>query len=96
MDENAMPYIIERIRYLAKINMKLKPQITGNIGLYYVCYCLSRLGWNVMPTACNAPGIDIIAYNSNCSTFIGVQVKALSKRDPVPLGSSLDGIQGDF
>ena len=25
-------------------------QTVGNIGLYYVCYRLSRLGWNVMPT----------------------------------------------
>ena len=36
-----------------------KPQITGNIGLYYTCYQLSRLGWNVMPTSRNARGIDI-------------------------------------
>lgn len=29
-------------------------RITGNIGLYYVCYELSRKGWKVMPTARNA------------------------------------------
>jgi hypothetical protein len=23
--------------------------VVGNIGLYYVCYRLSRLGWSVMP-----------------------------------------------
>ena len=76
--------------------MKLEPQITGNIGLYYTCYHLSRLGWNVMPTARNARGIDIIDYNSNGSRFIGVQVKALSKRNPVPLGTNLNRIMGDF
>ena len=76
--------------------MKLEPQITGNIGLYYTCYHLSRLGWNVMPTARNARGIDIIAYNSDGSKFIGVQVKALSKRNPVPLGTNLDRVMGDF
>jgi hypothetical protein len=71
-------------------------QVIGNMGLYYVCYQLSRLGWNVMPTARNARGVDIIAYNRDCSRFIGVQVKALSKRDPVPLGANLNNIIGDF
>ena len=76
--------------------MKLPTQVTGNIGLYYACYKLSRRGWNVMPTARNARGIDIIAYNSNGTHFIGVQVKTLSKRDPVPLGDNLDNIMGDY
>lgn len=71
-------------------------QITGNIGLYYTCYKLSRLGWNVMPTARNAKGIDIVAYKSDCSGYIGIQVKTLSKRAPVPLGTSLKNIMGDY
>jgi len=76
--------------------MKLEAQIVGNIGLYYACYRLSRFGWNVMPTSRNARGIDIIVYNRDCSHFVGVQVKSLSKRDPVPLGTNLDNIMGDF
>ncbi|MFO7766506.1 MAG: hypothetical protein R6V33_08760 [Pelovirga sp.] len=76
--------------------MKLETQVTGNIGLYYVCYHLSRLGWNVMPTARNARGIDVIAYDRTGTEFIGVQVKTLTKRHPVPLGNSLDKIMGDF
>jgi len=76
--------------------MKLNPQITGNVGLYYCCYHLSLLGWNVMPTARNARGIDIIAYDNTGTEFIGVQVKALSKRNPVPLGTDLERIMGDF
>lgn len=71
-------------------------QIVGNTGLYYICYKLSLLGWNVMPTSRNARGVDIIAYNQDCSRFIGVQAKALSKRAPVPLGKSLDGVMGDY
>jgi hypothetical protein len=71
-------------------------QTVGNIGLYFACYRLSQLGWNVMPTARNARGVDIIAYNHDASVYIGVQVKALSKRDPVPLGSTLDKIMGDW
>ena len=71
-------------------------QVTGNIGLYWTCYHLSRTGWNAMPTARNARGVDIIAYDRNCSRRISVQVKTLSKRTPVPLGTSLDRIMGEF
>jgi len=49
-----------------------------------------------MPTARNARGVDIIAYSSDASHFKGIQVKALSKRNPVPLGLSLDKCMGDF
>ena len=76
--------------------MSLNPQITGNVGLYYCCYRLSLLGWNVMPTARNARGVDIIAYSADGSRFLGIQVKALSKRNPVPLGPSLQKCTGDF
>jgi hypothetical protein len=71
-------------------------QVTGNIGLYWTCYHLSRMGWNVMPTSRNARGVDIIAYNSDCSRTVGIQVKTLSKKNPVPLGTTLDKIIGDF
>ena len=43
-----------------------------------------------MPTARNARGIDIIAYTSDASQFVGIQVKTLSKRNAVPLGKNLD------
>lgn len=76
--------------------MALNPQVTGNAGLYYCCYRLSLLGWNVMPTARNARGVDIIAYNEGGSRFLGIQVKALSKRYPVPLGTSIEKCLGDF
>ncbi|MDE0145390.1 MAG: hypothetical protein OXI53_02385 [Nitrospira sp.] len=49
-----------------------------------------------MPTARNARGIDIIAYNKSNTRFIGVQVKSLSKRNPVPLGNSIEKVMGDF
>ena len=75
---------------------KHEPQIVGNIGLFYVCYRLSRLGWNVMPTTRNARGIDIIAYSPDSAHFKGVQVKSLSKVNPVPLGKTPDKIMGDF
>ncbi len=74
----------------------LRPQVTGNAGLYYVAYKLSLLAWNVMPTARNARGIDVIAYDATGENFLGIQVKALSKRDPVPLGLDLDKLMGDW
>jgi len=49
-----------------------------------------------MPTARNARGVDIIAYNQDGTRFIGLQVKALSIRNPVPLGTNLDKVMGDF
>ncbi len=75
---------------------KRDQQVTGNVGLYWTCYHLSRMGWNVMPTSRNARGVDIIAYNSDCSRTISIQVKSLSRKNPVPLGKSLDKIMGDF
>lgn len=76
--------------------LSLGPQVVGNAGLYYCCYKLSLLGWNVMPTARNARGVDIIAYNEDATEKRAIQVKALSKRSPVPLGLSLDKVMGDF
>lgn len=76
--------------------MKRDQQVTGNIGLYWTCYHLSRMGWNAMPTSRNARGVDIIAYNRDCTRTIAIQVKTLSKRNPVPLGVSLDKVMGDF
>ena len=73
--------------------MTLDPQLTGNAGLYYCCYHLSLLGWNVMPTARNARGVDIIAYSQDATRKLAIQVKALSKRHPVPLGTSLEKVR---
>jgi hypothetical protein len=76
--------------------MKASTQIVGNSGLYLACYELSQRGWNVMPTARNARGVDIIAYDADATSFWGLQVKALSKKAPVPLGLSLEKVMGDF
>jgi hypothetical protein len=71
-------------------------QIVGNVGLYYVCYRLSSLGWNVMPTARNARGIDIIIYSQDAKRTLTIQVKALSKRAHVPLGRAGYTLFGNF
>lgn len=74
---------------------RLSNQVVGNVGLYYVCYRLSLAGWNVMPTARNARGIDIVLYSTTGKRFSTVQVKALSNPAPVPLGSHLDHLFAD-
>ena len=60
-------------------DIKLSTQNVGNIGMFYVCYRLSKLGWNVMPTSRNARGIDIVAYSPDGSQFLGLQIKTLSQ-----------------
>jgi hypothetical protein len=72
------------------------PQIVGNIGLFYVCYRLSRMGWNVMPTARNAKGVDILIYSQDARRKESVQVKTLSKASPVPLGKNLENHFADW
>lgn len=74
---------------------KKENQITGNIGMYYACYKLSELGFNVMPTARNAKGVDIIAYTPDAKRFLGIQVKTVSKKWAVPLGKKFAPM-GDF
>ena len=59
--------------------MGLPKQMVGNIGLYYVCYEMSRRGWYVLPTTRNTRGVDLVAYNEDWSQSITIQVKCLSK-----------------
>ena len=73
----------------------IENQIVGNIGMYYACFRLSQRKWNVMPTARNAKGVDIIAYSPDGKKYIGIQVKTLSKRNPIPVGD-IDKVIGDF
>lgn len=75
---------------------QLNAQTVGNIRLYFVCYKLSRSGWNVMPTARNAKGVDILINSQSAARTHTIQVKTLSRRAPVPLGTHLNGLFGDF
>jgi hypothetical protein len=73
-----------------------RSQITGNAGLNYAAWQLSRRGWHVIPTIRNARGSDLIAINDDESVMLGIQSKALSKRSAVPLGLSLDSLRSDW
>ena len=62
--------------------MKNDNHNTGNIGLHYACYRLAEQGWNVMPTARNARGVDILVSGSKGKSK-SIQVKTLSGVNPV-------------
>lgn len=71
-------------------------QTTGNIGLFYVCFRLSRMGWNVLPTSRNAWGPDILIYSQDAKHKFSIQVKSLAKRDPAGFGKNLEKLVEDF
>lgn len=77
---------------------KYKPsrQLVGNMGLYYVCYELSKRGWNVLPTSRNARGVDIVIYSQDATRTHTMQIKTLSKRNPVPLGSNIENLIAEY
>lgn len=79
-----------------KTNYKMPKQIVGNIGLYYVCYELSKRGWNVLPTSRNAKGVDLIIYSQDATRTHIIQVKSLSGRDAVSIGNNTNNLIGDF
>jgi hypothetical protein len=66
--------------------------------MYFAAYRLSTMGWNVMPTARNARGIDLLAYDASGKKYLGIQIKTLSKaKGAVPLGiKPLDNLMGDW
>ncbi len=70
-------------------------QIVGNVGLYRVCAQLSELGFNVMPTARNAKGVDVIGYDNAGNAFT-VQVKTLTKRNAIPLSGNGSHLMADY
>ncbi len=80
---------MDKIEIISRNNKsKYSNQVVGNLGLFYVCYQLSRMGWNAMPTSRNAKGIDILIYSQDAKNKKAIQVKSLSKRNPVPVGNT--------
>lgn len=49
-----------------------------------------------MPTVRNARGADLYAASEDETRLLPIQSKALSKRDPVPLGGSLDTLRSPW
>lgn len=74
----------------------MRHQLTGNSGLYHVARELSRRGWHVMPTVRNARGADLYAASDDESRVLPIQSKALSIRNSVLLGSSLENLRSEW
>lgn len=70
--------------------------MTGNAGLNYAAWQLARRGWHAMPTIRNARGSDLFVTNADESVFFGVQSKALSKRNAVPLGKNGQELRSEW
>ena len=75
---------------------KHSSQITGNAGLNYAAWQLSRRGWHVMLTIRNAKGSDLIVTDADETVFFGVQSKGFSKRSAVPLGLNLSSLRSEW
>jgi hypothetical protein len=76
--------------------IKNRPQFTGNAGLNYIAWQLSRRGWHVTPTIRNARGSDMFVTDADENIKFGVQSKALSKRHSVPLGLNLEILRSEW
>ena len=78
--------------------MKRSRHITGNMGLYYVCFKLSELGWNVIPQKCNTndPNIAVCWKGADKNRKITVQTRSFSEKMAAKIGNNLDKIMGDF
>ena len=62
-------------------------QIKGNIGLFYVCYELSRRGFNVVPTSRNTRAVDLIIGTADFKRHATVQIKATTINMGIPFAT---------
>lgn len=76
--------------------LPIRRQLTGNAGLNYAAWQLSRRGWHVMSTTRNARGSDLFVANHDETLFYGVQSKALNKRQAVPLGRKIADLRSEW
>ena len=80
---------------MAKVKFKDR-QVTGNVGLYFICYKLSRMGWNVLPTSRNAKGIDILAYGKHGEKILTIQTKGYTKKAAIGPFRDIKHVIADF
>lgn len=80
---------------MVKIKFKDR-QVTGNVGLYFICYKLSRMGWNVLPTSRNAKGIDILAYGKHGEKMLTIQTKGYTQKADVGPFKEINDVIADF
>ena len=67
-------------------NTKLPQRLVRNAGVFYVCHRLSQMGWNAMPTMRYSSGPNVVIDSEDAERTWRLNVRSLTKRDPVPLG----------
>ena len=77
----------KRSKISASTSPSFPTNVIGNIGLFYVCYELSRRGFNVVPTSRNTKAVDVIVGTADFSKHVTVQVKATTIDWGVRVGS---------
>lgn len=75
---------------------KISPLLVSDIGLFYVCYRLSCMGWKVSLASRDARGVDLVISSQDAHKTRTIKVKTLSRRNPVPFGSNIDTLSADF
>ena len=65
----------KRSKISASTSPSFPTNVIGNIGLFHVCYELSRRGLNVVPTSRNTKAVDVIVGNADFSRHATIQVK---------------------
>jgi len=77
-------------------NRKRSKQNVRNVGFYYVCYELSKRGWNVLRASRNTKGIDLVVRNQRANKTLTIKVKSLTEKTPVPFGRNLDNLIAEY
>jgi hypothetical protein len=73
-----------------------RDQMTGNAGLHYAAWQLSRTGWHVMLTVRNARGSDMVVANEDETVHFGVQSKASRSRNPIRVRKGTKKLQSEW
>jgi len=71
-------------------------QVLENMSLYYVCYRLSREGWNVLPTTRSEGGPNLVLLDGGADVHHAAQVRALTKRYALEFGTKGENDSFDF
>lgn len=72
------------------MNQKIKKQLSGVAGEYYVAAELSRHGFLAAVTLRNSDGIDILASDENGNNQLAIQVKTTQGKDKWLLTSKVE------
>jgi len=70
-------------------------QMVHTSGVYYVCYELSKKGWDIVSVLPKDKGIDVMVRGQNGKEFT-IQVRSISKNKPAGFSNTLDTLIADF